>query len=86
LPGLDGRTAVLGVSAVALAVLLGAVAGVSAGAWAGVLASLAGLVPAAVLGVALERRDRMRERERTRREVLRRFAPPAPMGDGEDEE
>jgi hypothetical protein len=71
--GLDGRTVALGVSAVVLAVALGAVAGMSVGAWAGVLAALAGLVPPAVLAVAVERRQRVTARERG--------APPAPMGD-----
>lgn len=81
--GLDGRTIALGVFAVVLAGVLGAVAGMSVGAWAGVLASLAGLVPPAVLAVAVERWQRVRAREKEQQEILRRFAPPAPMGNGE---
>ena len=80
---LDGRTVVIGVSAVVMALALGAVAGILAGAWAGVLASLAGLVPPAVLAAAVERRQRIIAREKERQEILRKFAPPAPMGDGE---
>lgn len=82
--GLDGRTVAIGVSAVMLAVVLGAVAGTLAGSAAGVLAALAGLLPPAVLAVAVERRQRLIARERRRQEVLRRFAPPAPMGHEED--
>ena len=79
--GLDGRAVALGV----LAVVLGALAGTSAGAGAGVLAALAGLVPPAVLAVAVERRARNAARVRRQQEVLRRFAPPEPTGEGEDE-
>lgn len=83
--GLDARTIAFGTAAVALAAGLGAAAGLWAGAGAGVLASLAGLVPPAVLAGAVERRQRLNARERERQAVLRKFAPPAPMGDGEGE-
>jgi hypothetical protein len=82
--GVDGRTVVLGVCAVVLAVALGALAGVSMGAWEGVLASLTGLVPPAVLGVMLQRRDCVRDLEGKRAEILRRFAPPSPMSKEEE--
>jgi hypothetical protein len=78
--GLDGRTVTIGVFAVVLAVVLGAVAGASAGAGAGALAAVAGLVPPAVLAVAVERRQRTIAQQRSRQEVLRRFAPPEPTG------
>ncbi len=84
--GLDGRTVAIGVFAVVLALVLGAVAGTQVGAVAGALAALAGLIPPAVLAVALERRQRNMAREKRRQDVLRRFAPPKPMGDREGEE
>ena len=84
--GLDGRTVAIGLFAVVLALVLGAVAGTQVGAGAGALAALAGLVPPAVLAVAVERRQRNIARMKRRQEVLRRFAPPKPTGDGEGEE
>ena len=84
--GLDGRTVAIGLFAVVLAIVLGALAGTLAGTVAGVLAALAGLVPPALLAIAVERRQRNVARRRRRQEILRRFAPPKPMGDGEGEE
>jgi hypothetical protein len=84
--GLDGRTVAIGVFAVVLALALGAVAGTQVGAAAGALAALAGLIPPAVLAVAVERRQRNIARTKRQQEVLRRYAPPKPAGDGEDEE
>jgi len=83
--GLDGRTVAIGLFAVVLALVLGAVAGTQAGAAAGALAALAGLMPPAVLAVAVERRQRNIVRMKKRQEVLRRFAPPKPTRNGEDE-
>jgi hypothetical protein len=83
--GFDGRAVALGVLAVVLALALGAVAGTRAGAGAGALAALAGLMPPAVLAVAVERRARNAARVKAQQEVLRKFAPPAPAGEGEDE-
>jgi hypothetical protein len=84
--GLDGRTVAIGLFAVVLALVLGAVAGTLAGMSAGALAALAGLVPPAVLAVAVERRQRNIARLKARQEVLRRFAPPKPTGDGKGSE
>jgi hypothetical protein len=83
--GLGGRTVAVGALAVVLAVVLGAWAGTQAGAGAGVLASLAGLVPPAVLALAMERRARTAAVLRRQREVLGKYAPPGPAGEGEDE-
>ena len=76
----------IGVCAVVLAVALGAVAGTWVGRGAGVLAALAGLVPPAVWAVAVERRQRVNAEAKERQEVLRKFAPPAPMTDEDDEQ
>jgi hypothetical protein len=84
--GLDGRTVAIGLSAVVLAIVLGAVAGTWAGAGAGVLAALAGLIPPAVLALAVELRQRTIVRMTKRQEVLRRFAPPRPTREGENEQ
>jgi predicted component of type VI protein secretion system len=81
--GLAGRTVAIGLFAVVLALVLGAVAGTHAGAAAGALAALAGLVPPALLAVAVEMHQRNAARIRSREEVLRRFAPPKPAGDGD---
>ena len=83
--GVDGRTVSLGALAVVLAVALGAWAGAQAGALAGVLASLAGLVPPAVLAVAMERRARTAAVLQKQQEVLDKYAPPGPAGEGENE-
>jgi hypothetical protein len=83
--GLDGRTVAIGLVAVLLAIGLGAWAGTQVGAWAGALTALAGLVSAAVLPVAVERRQRNIARMKRQQEILRRFAPPQPTGDREGE-
>jgi hypothetical protein len=83
--GLDGRTVAIGLFAVVLALVLGAVAGTQVGVAAGALAALAGLVSPAVLAVAVERRQRNTVRMKERQDVLRRFAPPKPAGNGEDD-
>jgi hypothetical protein len=74
------------VAAVVLAVGLGAWAGTEVGAWAGVLAALAGLLPAAVLAVAVERRQRNMTRARKQEEILRRYAPPKRTDDRKGQE
>ncbi len=98
--GVDGRTIALGLSAVFLALGLGAWAGTQVGAWAGALAALAGLLPPAVLAVAVERRQRnaeqMRKQQelirkqqelmRRQQEILRRHAPPKRTGDTEGQD
>ena len=84
--GFDGRTVAIALAGVLLAVGLGAWAGTAAGAWAGALTALAGLVSGAVLAVAVDRRRRNMALVNRRAEILRRFAPPGPMGDGEGEE
>jgi hypothetical protein len=76
---------VIGASAVFLAVAIGAAAGSWAGARAGVLAALAGLMPPAILAAAVERRQRLIARDRERRDILRKFAPPAPAVEDESE-
>jgi hypothetical protein len=83
--GLDGRAVALGALAVVLALGLGAWAGTQAGAVAGALAALAGLVPPAVGAVAVERHTRNTAREKRQQEILRKFAPPKPTGEGEGE-
>lgn len=84
--GLDGRTVAIGLFAVVLALVLGAAAGALVGAEAGALAALAGLVSSAVLGVAVERRQRNIRRMKEQQEVLRTFAPPKPTRHREGEE
>lgn len=84
--GLDGPATVIGVCAVVLAVALGWVAGTWVGSGAGVLVALAGLVPPAVWAVAMQRRQRVNAEDKERQEVLRKFAPPAPMADQDDEQ
>ena len=84
--GFDGRTVAIGLAALVLALGLGAWAGTQVGAWAGALAALASLVPAAALAVVVERRQRNVVQMRKQEEVLRRFAPPGPTGEGEDEQ
>jgi hypothetical protein len=81
--GFDGRAVAFAVLALVLAVVLGAVAGTRSGAAAGALAAVAGLVPPAVLAVAIERRSRILARERARREVLQKYAPPGSPEEGE---
>jgi len=81
--GLDGRTVAIGLLAVVLALVLGAWAGTQVGAVAGTLAALASLLPSAVLAVFVELRQRNIVRIKRRQEVLRRFAPPKPTGNGE---
>ena len=76
----------IGVCAVVLAVVLGWVAGTWIGPGAGVLFSLASLVPPAVWVAATERRQRVNAEEKERQEILREFAPPAPMADDDDEQ
>lgn len=78
--GFDGRTVAIGVLAAVLALMLGAWAGTQVSAWAGALAALASLLPAAVLAVFVEQRQRNIARMKKRQEVLRRFAPPKPTG------
>jgi hypothetical protein len=68
-----------------LAVVFGAWAGMTSGAAAGALAALAGLVPPAVGALAVERHTGNTAREKRQQEVLRKFAPPKPTGEGEDE-
>jgi hypothetical protein len=69
-----------------LAVGLGAWAGTVVGAWAGVLAALAGLLSAAVLAVAVGRRQRNMARVKKQKEILQRHAPPKRTGDREGQE
>lgn len=80
--GLDGRTVAIGLSAVVLALVLGAWAGTQVGAWAGALAALASLLPSAVLAVFTEFRQRNIARMKRKQELLRTFAPPKPTGEG----
>jgi hypothetical protein len=84
--GFDGRTVAIGLAAVFLALGLGAWAGTQVGAWAGALAALASLVPAAVLAVVVERRQRNVALMRKQQEVLRKHAPPKRLGDREGQE
>jgi hypothetical protein len=51
-----------------------------------VLIALTGLVPPAVWAVAMERRQRVNAEAKEREEVLRKFAPPAPMADEDGEQ
>jgi len=83
--GLDGRTITLGVLAVVLALGLGGWAGTAKGPGAGALAALGALLAPAALAVAVERRARNAVLAARRQEVLRKFAPPQPMGNQEDE-
>jgi len=84
--GLDGRAVVLGVLAVVVAVGLGAWAGSRSGAAAGAITVVAGLASSVVAGAAVDRRARNLARQKEQRQVLERFAPPGPVGDGKGEE
>jgi hypothetical protein len=84
--GFDGKTVAIGLAAVVLALGLGAWAGTQVGVWAGALAALASLVPAAVLAVVVERRQRNVAQMRKREEIRRRYAPPKRTGDREGQE
>jgi hypothetical protein len=81
---LDGRAVVLGVLAVVVAVGMGAWAGSRSGAAAGAITVVAGLASSVIAGVAVDRRARNLARLREQQQVLSRFAPPAPSGEGED--
>ncbi len=81
--GLDGRAVVLAVLALVAAVVLGAVAGTHAGAVGGVLGAVGGLVPPAVLALAVERRARGQAARERRAQILGKYAPPGPAGEGE---
>lgn len=84
--GFDGKTVAIGLAAVVLALGLGAWAGTQVGAWAGALAALASLVPAAVLTVVAERRQRNVAQMRKQEEIRRKYAPPKRSGDREGQE
>jgi hypothetical protein len=83
--GLDGRAVVLGVLTVVVALGLGAWAGSRSGAAAGAITVVAGLASSVIAGAAVDRRARNLARLKEQQQVLRRFAPPGPTGDGEDE-
>lgn len=83
--GLDGRAVVLGVFAVVVALGLGAWAGSRSGAAAGAITVVAGLVSSVIAGAAVDRRARNLARLKEQQQVLRRFAPPGPTGNGEGE-
>jgi hypothetical protein len=83
--GLDGRAVVIGVLAVVVALGLGAWAGSRSGAAAGAITVVAGLASSVIAGVAVDRRARNLARLKEQQQVLRRFAPPGPTGDGKDQ-